>query len=85
MRGKMAKRKSIYPFLCIVAAAAGVLAGCAGRTSPDGQHDSTAAKSGVSQETGGENVVVTMPVSSEPEAGLTRYTAGGPGSMYMSR
>lgn len=79
MRGKMAKRKSIYPFLCIVAAAAGVLAGCAGRTSPDGQHDSTAAKSGVSQETGGENVVVTMPVSSEPEAGFNPVYGWGAG------
>ncbi len=73
----MAKRKIIYSFLCIAAAVAGVLAGCAGRTSSDGQHDSTSAKSDVSQETGGENVVVTMPVSSEPEAGFNPVYGAG--------
>ncbi len=75
----MAKRKIIYSFLCIAAAVAGVLAGCAGRTSSDGQHDSTSAKSDVSQETGGENVVVTMPVSSEPEAGFNPVYGWGAG------
>lgn len=75
----MAKRKRVYPFLCAAAVAAGMLAGCAGRTASSGQSGTTAVESAVFRETGEESVVVTMPVSSEPEAGFNPVYGWGAG------
>lgn len=74
----MEKGKRTRFLLCIVAAA-GVLAGCAGKAASGGQDGKTAAENAAPRETDKESVVVTMPVSSEPEAGFNPVYGWGAG------
>ena len=68
-RGKYMKRKFIS-ILCAASLAAGLLAGCSGKDGTEKQTDKTAEK---------DSVIVTMPVTSEPESGFDPAYGWGAG------
>ena len=72
--------KKMTGVVCAAVLAMGLLTGCAGGTEETQKAIQTGGETAAKDE-----VVVTMPVTSEPEAGFDPALAGERGSMCMSR